>query len=212
MKTDIIDEDMGEDVEFLDDGPNALSECRFQSPVRPPATKRKKNIHVEEPATKRSIVGELSGDEEGMDADSLQVKREDMKIVSLALLGRSIHEVYSNARIDVAVARQSAEAMMLMSTDVTEIFSPERVASVCKEFGLKPGMSMDIKSGYDFDKKEDRDRCWESIERDKPSIVIGSPPCTLFSKLQELNKFMYKDNRMWMLKFQERMEQAKRYV
>ena len=106
----------------------------------------------------------------------LQVKREDMKIVSLALLGRSIHEVYSNARIDVAVARQSAEAMMLMSTDVTEIFSPERVASVCKEFGLKPGMSMDIKSGYDFDNKKDRDRCWEAIERDRPTMVIGSPP------------------------------------
>ena len=113
MKTDIIDEDMGEELEFLDDGPNALSERRFQSPVRPPATKRKKNIHVEEPATKRSIVGEMTDDEDGLDVDSLRVKREDMKIVSLALLSRSIHEVYSNSRIDTAVARQSAEAMML---------------------------------------------------------------------------------------------------
>ena len=50
---------------------------------------------------------------------------------------------------------------------------------------------MDIKSGYDCDDKKDRDRCWEAIKRDKPSIVIGLPPCTLFSKLQELNKFMY---------------------
>ena len=147
-----------------------------------------------------------------MDVDSLRVKRKDMKIVSLALLGRSIHEVYSNSRIDIAVARHSAEAMMLMSADVTEIFSPERVAGVCKEFGLKPGMSMYIKSGYDFDNKKDRDRCWEVLERDKPNMVIGSPPCTLFSKLQELNKFMYKDNQMWMFKFQERMEQAKRNV
>ena len=101
---------------------------------------------------------------------------------------------------------------MLMSADVTEIFSPERLEAVCKEFGLKPGISMDIKSGYDFDNKKDRDRCWEAIERDKPTMVIGSPPCTLLSKLQELNKFMYTDKRMWMLKFQERMEQAKRYV
>ena len=60
MKTDIIDGDMGEELEFLDDGPNAFSERRFQSPVRHPATKRKKNIHVEEPATKRSIVGETT--------------------------------------------------------------------------------------------------------------------------------------------------------
>ena len=43
-------------------------------------------------------------------------------------------------------------------------------------------------------------------------LVIGSPPCTLFSRLQELNKHMYKDSREWMAKFQERMQQAKRYV
>ena len=101
---------------------------------------------------------------------------------------------------------------MLMSADVTEILSPERVATVCNAFGLTPGLSMDIRSGYDFDNKKNRDCCWEAIERNKPTMVIGSPPCALFSKLQELNKFMYKDNRMWMLKFQARMEQAKRYV
>ena len=27
-----------------------------------------------------------------------------------------------------------------------------------------------------------------------------------------MNKFVYKDDRLWMLKFQERVEQAKRYV
>ena len=95
-------------MEFLDDGPNVLSDCRFQSPTRPLATKRKKNIHVEEPATKRSIVGEMTDDEDGLDIDSLRKKREDMRIASLALLGRSIHEVYSNSRIDTAVARPSA--------------------------------------------------------------------------------------------------------
>ena len=62
MKTDMIDENMGEELEFLDVGPNALSERRLQSLVRPPATKRKKNIHVEEPATKRSIVGEMTNE------------------------------------------------------------------------------------------------------------------------------------------------------
>ena len=99
-----------------------------------------------------------------------------------------------------------------MSVDITKMCCPQRVAAVCREFGLRPGLSMDMKSGFDFNKKADRDRFWEAIERDKPSLVIGSPPFTLFSKLQELNKFMYKDDRMWMLKFNERMDQAKRYV
>ena len=97
MKTDVIDENMGEDVEFLDDGPNVLSERQCQSPTRPPATKHKKNIHVEEQATKRSIVGEMTDDEDGLDIDSLSERREDLRIASLALLGWSIHEVYSNS-------------------------------------------------------------------------------------------------------------------
>ncbi len=204
---------MDQDADELDDGPNTTSEPRMKSPVRAPATKRKKNIHNEEPATKRSMIDELSEDEvNGMDADSLQAKQEDMRIISRAMLGQNLHEAYSNSRINFAVCRQTVESSKggLMSADVTEIFSPERVASVCREFGLEPGLSMDIKSGYDFDSKKDRDRCWEALEHDKLTLVIGSPPCTLFSRLQELNKLMYKDGRLWMLKFQEQMEQAKR--
>ena len=37
---------MGEEANELDDGPNITSERRFQSPVRAPATKRKKNIQA----------------------------------------------------------------------------------------------------------------------------------------------------------------------
>ena len=92
---------------------------------------------------------------------------------------------------------------VVASVDVAEIFSPERVGKCCVAFGLEQGMAMDIKSGYDFDLAIDRARCWETIKRDKPLLVIGSPPCTLFSRLQELNKFMYKDSKEWMAKFQE---------
>ena len=35
---------------------------------------------------------------------------------------------------------------------------------------------------------------------------------TLFSRLQELNKHMYKNSQVWMAKFHEGMQQAKRYV
>ena len=96
--------------------------------------------------------------------------------------------------------------------DIAEIFSPERVGEQCHRYGLCQGRAMDIKNGYDFDKAEDRDRCWEVIKRDKPLLVIGSPPCTLFSRLQELNKHMYRDSATWLAKFHERMQQARRYV
>ena len=206
---------MDQDADELDDGPNISSGRRMKSPVRAPATKRNNQIHNEEPATKRSIIDELSDDDgDGIDVDSLRAKLEDMLIIGRALSGQSLHDIYSNSRINLAVCRQTAESSKggLISADVAEIFSPERVATVCREFGSEPRLSMDIKSGYDFDNKKDRDRCWEAIERDTPTLVIGSPPCTSFSRLQELNKFVYKDDQLWMLKFQEQMEQAKRYV
>ena len=73
-------------------------------------------------------------------------------------------------------------------------------------------MAMDMKSGFDFDKTSDRHKCWEAIKRDEPTLIIGSPPCTLFSGLQELNKFMYRDDRLWMAKYDELLCQAKRHV
>ena len=54
------DDLMDQDADELDDGPNSTSERRMKSPVRTPVTKRKRDIHVEEPATKRSIIDELS--------------------------------------------------------------------------------------------------------------------------------------------------------
>ena len=72
------------------------------------------------------------------------------------------------------------------------------------------GEFMDTKSAHDFDTAVDRKRCWESIIRDEPLLVIGSPQCTMFSRLQELNKFMYRNSAVWMEKSQLGMEQAKR--
>ena len=131
-----------------------------------------------------------------------------------AILGHSLHEVYSNRRIQLAVNRNAMERIshLLDSTDVSEVFSPARVAAACNRVRLVPGESMDIKNGYDFDILADRNRCWESIIRDEPLLVIGSPPCTMFSRLQELNKHMYRNDSMWMEKFQLRLEQARRHV
>ena len=71
---------------------------------------------------------------------------------------------------------------------------------------------MDIKNGFNFDLASDRKKCWDSIIRDEPKLVIGSPPCTMFSRLQKLNKFMYGEDLGWMAKFDVNLEQAKRYV
>ena len=150
----------------------------------------------------------------GLDPAAIRAKEEDERILSRAILGQSLHEVYSSRRIELAVNRNAMERINqhMGSTDVCGIFSPERYAAVCKGAGLVPGESMDIKSGYNFDLFADRNKCWESIIRDEPLLVTGSPPCTMFSRIQELNKHMYRDDDVWMQKFQLGMEQAKRYI
>ena len=73
----------------LEDAHTLVSERRVKTPVRPPASKRRSVVHDEEPDTKRIILGDMSeegeaGDEdigEGIDGDSIQVRREDERIL-----------------------------------------------------------------------------------------------------------------------------------
>ena len=92
------------------------------------------------------------------------------------------------------------------------MFSPERVIKVGNDYGLKPGQAMDLKNGFDFDLAADRNKAWESIIRDELTLVIGSPPCAFFSRLQELNKHVYRNDAAWMAQSAGNIEQAKRYV
>ena len=76
----------------------------------------------------------------------------------------------------------------IMGVDVSEIYSPARITKVCARFGLTPGSAMNLQNGYDFDTLEDRNRAVKRLLEGKPKLLIGSPPCTYFSVLQELNK------------------------
>ena len=41
---------------------------------------------------------------------------------------------------------------------------------------------------WDFRKSADRERARAQIRREKPFLVVGSPPCTEFSSVQNLNR------------------------
>ena len=45
---------------------------------------------------------------------------------------------------------------------------------------------MDLTTGWDFNKVEDRREAEEYIDREQPLVLIGSPPCVAFSQLQSL--------------------------
>ena len=73
---------------------------------------------------------------------------------------------------------------------IGEVYSPPRIAEMARKHGLRGGFSMDFTvpgpDGYiwDFSKKVCRDKAWDMIVKLKPFLLVGSPPCTAFSSLQ----------------------------
>ena len=88
--------------------------------------------------------------------------------------------------------------------DVMEIYSPPRITVHAGKHGLEPGDALDLVTGYDFNRKEDRDKAWTIIARDKPKLVVGSPECRMFSALHNLNA--------WTAERQSRLENAREHL
>ena len=78
--------------------------------------------------------------------------------------------------------------------DVCEVFSPPRITARARERGDKGGWAVDIAytdpvtgRSYNLLDPKDESRVREMIKRDRPRLIVASPPCTLFSVLQNLN-------------------------
>ena len=81
-----------------------------------------------------------------------------------------------------------------------EIFSQPRICreAASKKYGgeiLTPGWSLDLtvndpKTGlpWDLSKPAVQDRVRRLVQDTKPYCIIGSPPCTAFSPLQEIGR------------------------
>ena len=88
-----------------------------------------------------------------------------------------------------------AQMVKLVAEDIdaAEIYSPPKVTQRAKQWGLTPGWSLDLttkdKDGkaWDFSMKEMRARAINKIKRDRPLLIIGSPMCTDWSSMMNLN-------------------------
>ena len=78
--------------------------------------------------------------------------------------------------------------------DVSEVYSPPRIVTVAEAAGLRGGFSLDFTapspdgSVWDFTKLEMRKRALDLFRSQRPYLLIGSPPCTAFSNLQNFNR------------------------
>ena len=90
------------------------------------------------------------------------------------------------------------------------MYSPERVTKACRKFGLIPGDSFDLRTGYDLTDETVQAQVKSKINKDRPRLVIGSPPCTWYSRLMQLNLAVQGDE--WKLKFEVEREKAKKHI
>jgi hypothetical protein len=72
---------------------------------------------------------------------------------------------------------------------VAELYSPPRVTATLPSLGLEAGSTFDLHAdaagvAWDFTRPRDRKRAWDRIRAEEPYLVVGSPPCTMFSRLQ----------------------------
>ena len=81
----------------------------------------------------------------------------------------------------------------ISGTAIAEVYSPPRITAEGKAMGLKCGFAFDVtvpdKDGYvwDFTKRSCRKRAWQKLREECPYMLVGSPPCTAFSIIQNLN-------------------------
>ncbi len=62
-----------------------------------------------------------------------------------------------------------------------------RVLKLARQYGVRQGVAMNLITGWDFRRAEDRQRAWKHVKDEKLWILIGSLPHTPFSVLQNLN-------------------------
>ena len=80
------------------------------------------------------------------------------------------------------------------TNDVREVYSPPCIVIVAEAVGLRGGFSLDLTapapdvSVWDFSRHHCRRRALELVQSQRPHLLIGSPPCTAFSNLQNPNR------------------------
>ena len=91
---------------------------------------------------------------------------------------------------------------------VSELYNPERFREETNTQGLCFGDAFDMKvpkvdgTPWDLSVEDDRKECKAILEARRPLLLIGSPMCTMFSRLMQLNKKHFTEEQ-WRKKMQE---------
>ena len=117
-----------------------------------------------------------------MDKLSKSAMREDVR--------KRVIDQYRHENVDISMLEVEQITTLLTemcAVDVMEIFSPPRFCHMATQLGLKPGYSIDLDTGWNLSDKTQQRELWQLMEREEPELLTGSPPCTPWCKLMNLN-------------------------
>ena len=103
-------------------------------------------------------------------------------------------------------------AAAILGLYTTEVYFPGQVANVTAKSGLRAGSTLDLTNGWEFYMEEHRRKAWYEIKEEPPYLLVGSPLCTYFRLLQELNVAVHGHKPEWMAKFDGDKRKAKIHV
>ena len=112
----------------------------------------------------------------------------------------------------MSIDEQKVLGKVLMGVDVTEICSPMRVAEVRDKFKIMAGSSRHLTTGWDFGRADHRRLAVRRVCEEKPFVLIGCPPCTMFCRWQKLNDSRCGGDQEWASERQLLMDRAIRHV
>ena len=111
---------------------------------------------------------------------------------------------HSMADDSMPEATRVAEALGADAVSLADACTPARFQQRAGAFGLSAGVAMDLRLGWDLGLRADQVKAQRRWSDEKPHLLILSPMCLAFSKLQALNT---KPD-----KLAELLEQGKRHL
>ena len=97
--------------------------------------------------------------------------------------------------------------------DVAEVYSPSRMTKMANRLGYEAGFALDLTTvdedgvAWDFTVASIREKALRLQRTTRPKMLMLCPPCTMFSALQNINKYKWTAEQ-----YQTKMEEAMMHI
>ena len=92
---------------------------------------------------------------------------------------------------------QVAKDLDKLAVYVVEIYSRPRATVRAPKWGVRAGEAIDLTTGWDFTRAEDRQMASRYLDEQESMLLIGSPMCTMFCRLQNLSPWNEVNEELW---------------